>query len=208
MKYITTLSFIICSCISFAQVGIGTIDPQADLHVVGDLLVQNTFITKSLNTVLSTEENFHLLSRVTNSSPLGELKFMNVDSLNVAPVNVINYTFTNISLDNLTDVNLQYDSSKYIVAVSNFRYVGDAIKKDYPGSEASVGNFVFGTFVDEGSWHLEIKNRTLDLNSGDSVTYHVTLIIYDKLYFRELTSIFTNLGGSNTGSASSIPVLE
>ena len=203
-----TLSFIIYSCISFAQVGIGTIDPQADLHVVGDLLVQNTFKTKSLNTVSSTEENFHLLSRVTNSSPLGELKYMDVDSLNVAPVNVIKYTFTNISLDNLTDVNLQYDSSKYIVAVSNFRYVGDAIKKDYPDSEASVGNFVFGTFVNGGSWHLEIKNRTLDLTIGDSVTYHVTLIIYDKLYFRELTSIFTNLGGNNTGSASSIPVLE
>lgn len=207
MKRTLTFFAILTCSITIAQVGIGTTNPQADLHVGGDILVQEGFRVNNLNTVGPTDEDFMLVSRVTNSTPVGEIKVLNVGNVTVAPVNTIDMHFTNISLDNLSDVDLQYDASKYIVSVANFRYVGDPIKKVPINSSMSIGNFVVNVFESGGTWHLEIRNRTLDLNVTDSLDYYVTLVVYNKAYFRNLSSINTDLGGNNTGSASSIPNL-
>lgn len=207
MNALITYLFLFSISICMGQVGIGTVNPQADLHVAGDALIQTELSFSNLTTVTPLDEDFKLISRVTSSLPVGELKVLDVDALNVAPVNSVDLHFTNISSDNLTDVDLQYDTSQYIVSVANFRYVGDAIKKVPLGSTNSIGNFVVKVFESGGTWHLEIRNRILDLDPGDSLEYHVTLIIYNKSYFRNLTPITTDLGGLNNGTASSIPNL-
>ncbi len=196
------------SSLTYAQVGIGTTNPEADLHVAGDMLVKESFKVGNLNTVSPIDENFKLVTRNTNSVPVGEITVLDVDSLTVAPVNNIDYHFTNISLDNLTDVDLQYNTNKYIVAIANFRYVGDPVKKVIDNNgRTSIGNFVVRTFESNNTWHLEISNRSLDLNASDTLEYYVTLVIYDKSYYRNLPSITTDLEGENSGTASSIPVL-
>jgi hypothetical protein len=191
----------------FAQIGIGTNSPMADLHVAGDVLVQNEFNLSTIGTVSPTDEDFKLLTRIKNSTPVGELAILDLNAIDIAPINVINYHFTNLSLDNLTDADLQFDANKYIVSISNFRYVGDAIKKVLVDTRTSIGNFVVNTFISGGTWHLEIRNRSLDLDIGDTIDYYVTLTIFDKTYFKNLPPITTDLGGLNTGVASSIPVL-
>ncbi|CAM3414837.1 hypothetical protein [Aequorivita lipolytica] len=207
MNKVTFLLLFIMN-IGFAQVGVGTLNPQAELDINGSLLVQQEFVTGSLPTVKITDENFKLLTRLTNSSPVGEIRVLNVDSLTVAPINVVNYRFDNIYLDNLTDVDLQYDANKYIVGVANFRYVGDAIKKIATGGTNSIGAFVVRTFIQNGTWHLEIRNRFLDITDGtEGIQYYVTFIIYDKSYFKNLPAITTNLNGSQIGVASSVPNL-
>ncbi len=206
-NYISLLVLLLSTYLVQAQVGIGTTTPETDLHVAGDMLVQDSFSTGSLGVVSGTDEDFKLITRSTSSDPVGEIAVLDVNALSVAPVNVVNYTFTNISLDNLTDLDLQYDDSKYVVGVANFQYLGDAIKKVNSPDTKSIGNFVVRTFTSGGTWHLEIRNRTLDLEAEDSVTYKVTLIIYDKSYYRNLTPITSDLGGSNTGVASSVPNL-
>ncbi len=208
MKLFSTTLFLLYSGLVMSQVGIGTTNPQADLHVAGDVLIQTDLTFNNLTKVTPTDEDFKLVTRTTSSLPVGEIKVLDVDALSVAPVNTVDLHFTNVSSDNLTDVDLQYDTSKYIVSVANFRYVGDAIKKVPLGSTNSIGNFVVNVFESGGTWHLEIRNRILDLDPGDSLEYYVTLIIYDKSFYRNLTPIVTDLGGSNTGSASSIPVLN
>ena len=207
MKKFSILFLLLSLSPLMAQVGIGTTNPQSDLHVAGSTLVQEGFIMNNLAIVSPVEEDFQLITRVTNSLPVGEITVLDVDALNVAPVNVINYSFTNISLDNLDDVDLQYDATKYVVGIANFRYVGDAIKKVPGGTNFSIGHFVVKAFISNGTWHLQIKNEELDLDVGDSLAYYITLMVYDKSYFRHLTPITTNLGGSNLGTASSVPVL-
>ena len=207
MKQIT-LIFVLASFAANAQVGIGTTNPQADLHIVGDILVQEAFSIGSLTVVDPLEEDFKLLTRLDNVHSQGEVTELDVNTLMVAPVNTIDYHFTNISLDNLTDVELQYDASNYIVAVSNFRYVGDAVKKVIiQNNKELIGHFVVHTFVSGGTWHLEIRNRSLDLNVGDSLEYYVTLVVYDRSFYRYLAPITTDLNGNNSGTASSIPNL-
>jgi hypothetical protein len=215
MKKVTAILFLVVLSQSIAQVGIGTTNPQAELHIGGDALVQDAFTLNSLPTVSSLEEDFQLITRVRNSTPVGEIKVLDVNARNVAPINIIDYSFTNIHLDNLTDVDLQYDENKYVVGLANFRYEGDAVKKTPAGDTFSIGHFVVRAFTSGGTWHLEIRNVDLDLPTGDSdgngvddfVNYYIQLIVYDKSYFRNLTPIVTDLGGSNTGDASSIPIL-
>ena len=207
MNRIFTLIFL-TSYFATAQVGIGTVAPEADLHVVGDMLVQKEFDLTSLPVVDDQEENFKLLSRLTNSTPVGEITILDVNNLTVAPINVVDYKFRNVHLDNLRDVNLQYDANKYVVGVANFRQIGDAVKKDTVNNTVSIGTFVMRTFVSGGTWHLEIQNRDLDLDEADSLEYEVTLIVYDKSYFKNMPPIVTDLGGSNRGTASSIPAFN
>jgi hypothetical protein len=193
------------SSFAFAQVGIGTTTPETDLHIAGELLVQEEFTIKQLPSATMTDEDFKLVTRLTNSNPVGEIAILNVDSLTVAPINVINYEFTNMSRDNLRAVNLQYSADKYVVGVANFRYIGDAIQKQDGTGGKTIGTFVLRTYVNNNQWHLEIRNRDLDLDADKSVDYYVTLIVYDKSYYRNLPPIITNLGGANTGTASSVP---
>lgn len=210
MLYKTNMPFLfftlLCATLN-AQVGIGTLEPEADLHIAGDLLVQENFHIKPLPAATSLDEDFKLVSRLTNSTPVGEIKVLDVDSLTVAPINVVNYEFTNVSGDNLTDVNLQFSANNFVVGVANFRQVGGAIEKQAVDGDRSIGTFVIRTFISNNRWHLEIKNRDLDLINGSSLTYYVTLIVYDKSYYRNMPPIVTNLNGNNTGTASSVPDL-
>ena len=211
MRKILLLISFIYSCYTFAQVGIGTQNPQASLDVNGSMLVQGTFEVGTLPVVTNTDQDFKLLTRLTTPTAAleGEITVLDVDNLTVAPINVINYSFTNLQSDNLKDVDLQYDSEKYIVGVSNFQYIGDAVAKQTGTNANSIGTFVMRAYEDPVTltWHLEIRNRFLDTLPGGVVSYKVTLIIYDKSFFKKLDAIETNLNGSNTGSASSIPDL-
>jgi hypothetical protein len=195
----------------FSQVGIGIESPEADLHVNGSMLVTDEFQLQTLPVVNSTDEDFKLLTRVANSTPQGEITVLDVDALTVAPINVINYEFNDLSRDNLTDLDLGYDTARYIVGVSNFQYIGSPVIKNaiVNSTEKSIGTFVVRAFINSitNTWHIEIRNRFLDSDPAGVISYKVTLIIYDRSYFKNLAPIVTNLGGNNNGVASSIPNL-
>lgn len=201
------ISFLFCYflvTLGFSQVGIGTDTPTSGyaLDVEGSLLIQDVFEVDNLPNVTTESTNFKFLMRKNNSNPPGEVVRLDVEEIAVAPVNIINYKFTNLKTDNVQDVNLQYDASKYVVGMANFRYVGDVIEKGRVGSDyPNLGFFVSRTFVEDGTWHLEIRNRIRDSANNSTITYYVTLIVFDKKYFKELPSIVADLEGASTGAA-------
>ena len=198
----------------FAQVGIGTTSPTLgyELDVDGSLLIQKEFKVSGFPLAKAQDDSFKFLLRLLNSVPEGEVTKLDLDQMTVGPINVINYTFHNLSKDNLEDVDLQFDSSKYVVGLSNVRYVGEGMEKgtwidNTPVPPKThyiyIGDFVARTFVDDvtKTWHLEMRNRSRDSANDDAITYHVTLIIYDRKYFKQLTPISKDLDGKNFGSA-------
>ncbi|HZW77421.1 MAG TPA: hypothetical protein VFF21_03825 [Flavobacteriaceae bacterium] len=193
------------------NVGIGTDNPQTALDVNGSMLIQGSTKPGTISNLASGDDNYYYLMRRPDSNPPGEVTYLDVSSLNIAPVNVVNYTFTGLSRDNLTNVNLQYPTSKYIVALANFRYDGYPISKQSftvgtNSNHRSFGNFVTRVFEEGSTWHLEIRNRVLDLPAGQSVTYHVTLVVYDRSFFKQLNTIRVDMNGSENGQATTSPV--
>ena len=212
MKKLSVYFFLLLLISGFcqAQVGIGTINPQADLHIAGDVIIQDEFEINTLPSVTSTDENFKLLTRQTNSSPVnGEITRLDVDQLTVAPINIFKYYFYNLNYDNITDLNLGFETSRYIVGIADFRYIGAPVNKViYNDRDDSIGAFIVRTFESGGTWHLEIRNKFLNTtDSINQVQYEVTFIVYDTSFYKQLPKITTNLGGSNTGITSSIPNL-
>lgn len=208
MKLQLLLMLLTTTC--FAQVGIGTVNPEADLHVAGDVIIQEELELGVLPSVTNTDEDFKLLTRQTNSSPIvGEITRLDVDELTVAPINIFKHLFYNLRYDNIVDLNLSFETSKYIVGIADFRYIGDPVNKVMLNNrDDSIGAFVVRTFQSGGTWHLEIRNRFLNTtNQTNAVYYEVTFIVYDTSFYRQLPTITTNLNGSNTGTASSIPDL-
>ena len=196
-KLLLYITLCLCSFVTYSQVGIGMTNPEADLHINGDMLIQKELIRSQIDEVTATDEEFKLLTRLTNSTPIGEVTYLDPDDLTVAPINIVNYRFFNINSDNLENVDLQYDTNKYVIAISNFQYIGDGIDK---GPSNSIGAFVTRVFQENNTWHLEIRNRFLDLAATKSVEYRLTLIVYDKSYYKELPTIRVDLEGNNTGS--------
>ena len=208
MRLLLVLIFII-SAKSLAQVGIGTTQPETDLHVAGSTLVQEEFETTQLGSTDNNDVDFKLITRLTNSNPVGEINRLNVDNLTVAPINVIKYYFDDVDGDNLEDIDLSYEADRYLIAISNFRYIGAPIEKQAVDNHnrPTMGNFITRVFTapslndsEVETWHLQIQNTFLDPESDEEIEYEITLIVYDRSYYRALPPIQTNLGGSNTGS--------
>jgi len=190
----------------FAQVGIGTTSPTAgfELEVDGSLLVQSEFKVESFPIDAIQDSDKFVFRRLSSSPANGEVVIMDMTGLDRAPVNVINYVFNNVYRDNLESVDLQFDADSFVVGISNVRYVGGVIEKGTSsnGSYTDIGQFISRTFVDDvtNTWHLEIRNRTRDAAQND-ITYYVTLIVYDKKYFKILDPISVNFQGETIDSA-------
>lgn len=189
--------------VGFSQVGIGTNTPTSgfELDVDGSMLVQKNFKFNAVSSGTTQLSSIEFLLRLLNSEPVGEVARLDLKNASVGPINFINYTFKNLFLDNVQDVDLQFDSSKYIVGLSNFRYEGDPIVKGGTGY-LDIGNFVTRTFIENGTWHLEMRNRSRDASTSNKITYHVTLIVYDRKYFKELPKITVNFGGGTNATTS------
>jgi len=70
----------------------------------------------------------------------------------------------------------------------------------------SSGLFEYKVYQSGGTWHLTIRNKFLNTPGSSSMTYEVSLIIYQKRFFKQLPQITENLGGSQTGTATVVPL--
>lgn len=195
------LLFLLVVQFGYAQVGIGTTEPTPgySLDVNGSKLVQGEFKLNNYATQTLNNNDYKLLVRLLNSSPVGKIAYLDLDSVQIAPVNVADYVFTNLQKDNVIAVNLQFDADKYIVGLANLRHIEQHVVKS---GTTNIGYFVNRTYVnsDTNTWHIEIRNRTLDSPSDNAIEYHVTLIVYDKAYFKTLPVISHNFGGGTTAT--------
>ena len=204
IKNTIVLLVLCCTQFGFAQVGIGTTTPTAgkSLDVNGSLLVQDNFkkVTAFPDEQL-TDLDYKFLVRKLDSNPVGEVAQLDLSQIDIAPITVANYVFSNLKKDNVLNADLQYDSSKYIVGLSNVRYEGQYITKGIVGGDYTlIGNFASRTYISGGTWHLEIRNRSRDNAIDDAITYYVTIIIYDRNYFKELPLQTVDMNGSENGS--------
>jgi hypothetical protein len=70
-----------------------------------------------------------------------------------------------------------------------------------------MNDYTARTFVASGKWHLEILNKNTTTDTQENQDYFITLIIYNKSFFRNMPSINADLVGTKKDIASSVPSL-
>jgi len=210
MKRIFILALLLFSQMGFGQVGIGTNTPTEKLEVVGDVLLTGTLETKKIPTIGTDVENFKFLARVTNSSPVGLIKQLNTDNIDITPIRRQKYKFTNLSGDNIVAVNLNLAIDDYIIILTDFKWIGPGLEKAGNNND-KFKNFKI-KFTETGgipnNWQLELQNPFNEPFAGsDSIEYEVTLVIYQKAFFKDMGKVIENNGNSYSGSAINTPAI-
>ena len=189
----------------FSQVGIGTTNPTEMLDIKGDLLITDKIKINSLPSISPNDEGFKLLVRQNNSNIVGLIKKLTPNDLDVVPMRMQNYKITNIKRDDVKNIDLQLDANKYIVSISNFKWIGKGLQKK-ANFKKSSGLFEYRVFQENNTWHLVIRNKYLDTKPSDKIEYEISLIIYQKRFFKHLPKITETMNGNQTATATASPL--
>lgn len=212
--------FFTACIVSNAQVGIGVPNPNHLLEVDGgDVYVSEKFYINSLPSYdgnVYGPDKFRIVATDQSSQSHGSavdgrlMEF--VGNQEIMPIIIQPYRITGINGDNLTDLNLNISTSKYVISLSNFQAtpVGGAQgiyrvnATGFFSTTYTYDNFVMRTFESGGSWHVEIRARNANPLSG-SYEYSFDIVLFPKRFFRNLGQVIYNLGGENEGEAPAPP---
>jgi len=211
-KIFISLSFVVFISVQ-AQVGIGVANPTQMLEVDGgDVYVTDKFYVNNLPAYDGANfgpENFRIVAvdpdSQSHGSPVDGRLMEFIGNQELMPIIIQPYNVTNLSADNLSDLNLNISSSKYVISLSNFEAipVGGALgiyRKSASGGNYVYDNFVIRTFENSGTWHVEIRARDANPQTG-SYQYNFDVVLFPKRFFRNLGQVTYDLNGSNTGAA-------
>jgi len=196
------------SQMGFGQVGIGTSNPTEQLDVVGDVLLTGTLETNTIPAIGNSEVDFKFLARVTNSSPVGLIKQLNTDNIYITPIRRQKYKFTNLSGDDIVAVDLNLAVDNYIIILTDFKWLGPGLEKAGNNNDKFRDFTIKFTETASGTWQLTLRNLFNNPFSGSTpIEYEVTLVIYQKAFFKDMGKVSEDNGNSYTGSAVNTPAI-
>lgn len=179
-----------------AQVGIGTDEPRGVLDVNGNILL-DSYLVDDINMYAGGSP--YLLVRSKDSSPVGQLKLLDVSLRDVGPVNKYKLIISNVSMDQIVNLSTNLLTSKYVVAIT------DAVFKDAYSAKTSNGQF--GSISTEVTKVIRNGNEynaiNLDFKGGTTISnvngdWELGLVVYE----RELVKDWGTFEGSVSASAS------
>lgn len=205
-KSIFTLT--ICLAIfTQAQVGIGTTTPTEKLEIAGNTAIGTSVFIDPADYV-NNPSGFTIVATDPQSATVNG-KLLAVENL-YTPLTIQPYSVTNIYRDDLNDLDLNIDTTKFFITLANFEAIpntgNNGIYTNPATTPVSKGNFVIDTFEANGTWHVKIGYPTLSTqNTADRYTYNFDIILYSKRFYKSLGTVTYNLGGNNSGSAPAAP---
>lgn len=204
-----TYIFLLLPIFSFSQnVGIGTANPKESLEVIGSVGIATETYTAD-NTYSNNTAGFSVVSRDPQSSIINGQLYKQ-ETL-YAPIVIQPYSVENIYQDDLNDLNLQIPTDKYFVAITNFQAIPSTSNAAEPNNglfatNNNKGHFEIKVTSEGGMWHAKIGYPTLNTRyTSNRYTYKFDIVLFSKRFYKDLGEIKFNLGGSNTGQASSTP---
>jgi hypothetical protein len=216
MKTNITLIVLLLAICVHAQLGIGIANPTQALEVDGVTVVSDKLYLDGLDNYNKSVDDFRLIAINPESDGFDGSIIEFYGNQEIMPIIIQPYEVQNIYRDDLNNLNLNISTSRYIISISNFEAVPSAgnngLYKISGGTTSSsdrvYGNFVIRTFEQNGTWRVNIGSPTANTrNTTDRYTYKFDIVLFPKRFFKNLGNITYNLGGNNSGSASTPPNL-
>ena len=193
MKKITTILGLSLSAVLFSQgVGIGTETPRDQLDVIGNILLDDYLILTDTNTV--TGNNYNLLVRSEDSSPVGEVKVLNTRTRTVSPINKYTVKITNVDDVRVLKLNTGLDVSKYFVGLAEATFTGAYIIQASPTASGNMSSPVHGTYLttveqgtgaSAGKYVISLNFNGARTNGDANGTWDVSFIVYEKTLVKD-----------------------
>lgn len=200
MKKIFIASAFFVTLWASAQVGINTQTPRDHLDVMGKLLLDSYLILEKTQDVSG---NFYLLVRSNESTPVGELKKLDVDLRNVGPVNKYTAVISDVNYASIVTLNTNLDASKYYLGLAE-AYFDTAVKNvSLQGSDNVPVHGTYKTAVGKsnGKYTISLNFNGAGTRNNTNGTWTVSFVVFEKVLVRDWGTV-TNQSVSGTATPS------
>lgn len=200
MKKIFIASAFFVTLWASAQVGINTQTPRDHLDVMGKLLLDSYLILEKTQDVSG---NFYLLVRSNESTPVGELKKLDVDLRNVGPVNKYTAVISDVNDASIVTLNTNLDASKYYLGLAE-AYFDTAVKNvSLQGSDNVPVHGTYKTAVGKsnGKYTISLNFNGAGTRNNTNGTWTVSFVVFEKVLVRDWGTV-TNQSVSGTATPS------
>lgn len=200
MKKIFIASAFFVTLWASAQVGINTQTPRDHLDVMGKLLLDSYLILEKTQDVSG---NFYLLVRSNESTPVGELKKLDVDLRNVGPVNKYTAVISDVNDASIITLNTNLDASKYYLGLAE-AYFDTAVKNvSLQGSDNVPVHGTYKTAVGKsnGKYTISLNFNGAGTRNNTNGTWTVSFVVFEKVLVRDWGTV-TNQSVSGTATPS------
>lgn len=212
MKKLYTSSLIIVGFFVFGQVGINTQTPRDQLDVNGGILVDSYLILDQTNTAIGEQQ---LIVRSTDSSPVGEIKLLDVDIRNVGPINKYRVRIDNVDDMRVIQLNTNLDANKYYFGLAEAVYSG--VTSSGAGAQIknlnTSGNPIQGTYytsvgVDQGKYKITLNFNNAGTNGNRNGYWDISFIVFENVLVKDWGTFSGSVSQSNSykGVSTNTPV--
>lgn len=183
------------------NVGIGTTTPTAKLHVQGNQILGNAALVDSSTGT----------SQLVRDNATGEIKILKTTTTNSFPLSSVTYVIKNVAKDWIVDFDTKIPAKDYVVIITGLVFNNKFLTTQpgaipgIPDSTLLYSPLNFSAFPSGGTWRLSADyngGTTADDSNG---SWTVKCLIINKSIIQVLSNQVSDLGGLNTGAASTPP---
>lgn len=208
MKKISILFLVFIASISYAQVGILTQTPRGTLDVDGKLLIDSYAV---LENTVDAAGNYYLLVRSNDSTPVGEIKKLDVDIRNVGPVNKYTVAMQNVSDVTVLNINTNLDVSKYYLGLAEAVFTGANVQNiAKQNSDPIHGTYKSAVNTNNGKYTISLNYNGAPTQNGTNGTWTVSLIVFEKVLVKDWGTVVGSVSPTAvptyTGASTATPL--
>lgn len=201
------LSFV-ASSFAMAQVGINTGNdiPRDVLDVKGNILIDSYLILDNHN---NAQNNYHLLVRSTDTTPVGEVKLLDVNLRNVGPVNKYTVKINNVADQSVLNLNTGLDVSKYYLGTAEAVFKNANVKNvSTSNSKPIYGTYYASVSKANGKYLISLNFNNAGTQNNANGDWEVSFIVFEKTLVKDWGTFTGSVteGNNYSGASTNTPM--
>ncbi len=187
MKKISFIVSVLCAAMISAQVSVNinpnTTPISGELDVNGGLLIESYLILEKTEAVTG---NFYLLVRSDDSTPVGELKKLDVDLRNVGPVNKYTAEISNVNDAEILTLNTNLSTDKYFLGLAEAYFTGaEVVNSTMDNSNPVHGTYKTAVGQTGNNYNISLGFNQSGTRNGVNGKWTVSFVVFEKVLVKD-----------------------